>query len=105
MVFSAWSESTLSVTHLKLYQTVPYFNLFPNKPLFLHVCGTGLFIENTVAKGEIARNEQFLRFPQCYLTFWRTLCYFHQIQNCHLQTLSVLKNLKFVVWEGVKNIE
>ena len=24
--------------------------------------------ENTVGKGEIARNEQFLRFPQCFFT-------------------------------------
>ena len=27
--------------------------------------------ENTVGKGEIARNEQFLLFPQCFLSFWR----------------------------------
>ena len=24
-------------------------------------------LENTVGKGEIARNEQFLFFPQCFL--------------------------------------
>ena len=24
-------------------------------------------VENTVGKGEIARNEQFLLFPQCFL--------------------------------------
>ena len=36
-------------------------NPFPNKPLFLCVCSTSL--ENTVGKGEIARNEQFLLFP------------------------------------------
>ena len=28
--------------------------------------------ENTVGKGEIARNEQFLLFPQRFLLFWRT---------------------------------
>ena len=28
--------------------------------------------ENTVGKGEIARNEQFLLFPQRFLPFWRT---------------------------------
>ena len=27
---------------------------------------------------------------------------FHQIQKCCLQTLSVWKSLKFVVWERVK---
>ena len=28
--------------------------------------------ENTVGKGEIARNEQFLLFPQCFLPVWIT---------------------------------
>ena len=40
-------------------------NPFPNKPWFLHVCSTSL--ENTVGKGEIAHDEQFLLFPQCFL--------------------------------------
>ena len=26
------------------------------------------WVENTVGKGEIARNEQFLLFPQCFQT-------------------------------------
>ena len=37
-------------------------NPFPNKPWFLRVCRKSLF-ENTVGKGEIAHNEQFLLFP------------------------------------------
>ena len=28
--------------------------------------------ENTVGKGEIAQNEQFLHFPQCFPAVWRT---------------------------------
>ena len=32
--------------------------------------------ENTVGKGEIARNEQFLLFPQCFLPVWITFCLF-----------------------------
>ena len=32
--------------------------------------------ENTVGNGEIARNEQFLLFPQCFLTVWITFCIF-----------------------------
>ena len=31
--------------------------------------------ENTEGKGEIARNEQFLLFPQCFLPIWRTFCH------------------------------
>ena len=56
--------------------------------------------ENNVGKGQIARNEQFLLFPQCFITIWRTF-YFHEIRNCHLQSLSVWKRLKFVVWKRV----
>ena len=35
--------------------------------------------ENTVGKGEIARNEQFLLFPQCFLPVWRTFSHLHPI--------------------------
>ena len=78
------------------------FNPFPNKPWFLRVCITSQL--KTMGKGEIARYEQFLLFPQCFLPFWRTCCHFHQIKNCYLQTLSVSKLLKFVVWESVKAV-
>ena len=50
--------------------------------------------ENTMGKGEIARNEQFLLFTWCFMSFWRAFCHFHQIQNCRLQTLSVKSLLK-----------
>ena len=52
-------------------------------------------------KGEIARNEQFLFFPQCFLPVWRTFCPFYQTNSCRLQHLSVWKSLKLVVWERV----
>ena len=58
--------------------------------------------ENNVGKGEIARNEQFLLFPHCFLPFWRTFRHFYNIKNCRLQTLSVWKSLNFVVSERVK---
>ena len=35
--------------------------------------------ENTVGKGEIARNEQFLLFPHCFLPVWRSSCHFYKI--------------------------
>ena len=53
-------------------------------------------------KEKLARNEQFLLFPHCFLHFQRTFCHFHCIKNCRLQTLSVWKFPKFVVWERVK---
>ena len=54
------------------------FNPFPNKPWFF-MCLQYKSFENTEGKGEIAHNEQFLLFPQCFLPIWRTFCYFHQI--------------------------
>ena len=45
--------------------------------------------ENTAGKGEIARDEQFLLFPQCFLPVWRTFFHFHSIRNCRLQTVSL----------------
>ena len=46
---------------LTLSQTSPDFTCLQYKSF-----------ENTVGKGEIARNEQFLLFPQCFLPVWRT---------------------------------
>ena len=57
--------------------------------------------ENTVGKGEIAHDEQFLLYPQCFLSIWITFCHFRQIRNCRLQTVSVWKGLKFVIWQWV----
>ena len=78
---------------LTLSQTSPGFYMSAVKSLL-----------KTLGKGEIARNEQFLLFPQCFLPIWRTFCHFHKTENCCLQTLSVWKYLKFIVWERV-NLE
>ena len=40
--------------------------------------------ENTFRKGEIARNEQFLRFPQCFLPVWKTFSRTFEIVVCKL---------------------
>ena len=37
-------------------------------------------LENTVWKGEIARNEQFLHFSKMFLTFWRTSAIFISLE-------------------------
>ena len=77
-------------------------NPFANKPWFLRVCSRSLL--KTLGKGEIAHNEQFLLFPQCFQPLWRTFLLIHQLKNCHVQTLLVWKTLKFVIWERVKCI-
>ena len=74
------------------------FNPFQNKP-----CPQFKSFENSVGKGEIARDEQFLLFPQCFLTFLRTLSHVYLMSNCCLQTLLFWKSLKFVIWERVKS--
>ena len=69
-------------------------NIHPfRKQALVFTCLKYSSLENTVAKGEIAHNEQFLLFPLCFLPFWRIYCHFHQILNCRLQTLSVWKSL------------
>ena len=90
-----------SAASLNLGQSQMVYYPFPKQAL-VFTCLQYKPFENTVGKGEIARNEQFLLFPQCFLPFWRALCHFNQIRNCRLQPLAVLKSLKFVVWERVK---
>ena len=48
-------------------QTYP----FPKHAL-VFTCLQYKVFENDVGKGEIARIEQFLLFPQCFLPVWRT---------------------------------
>ena len=54
------------------------FEPFPKQAL-VFTCLQHKPFENTVGKGEIARIEQFLLFPQCFLPVWITFCHFRQI--------------------------
>ena len=76
------------------------FITFP-KQVLIFTCTQYKSLENTMGKGEIARNEQFLLFPLCFLPIWRTFRQFHQTWNCRLKTL-IWKVLNFVVRERVK---
>ena len=80
-----------------------YFNPFPNKPWFLHVLSTSL-LKTLWEKEKLLVMSNFTFSPQCFLPVWRTFCHFHQGWNCRLQTLSVWKSLKFVIWERVKRL-
>ena len=77
-----------------------YLSRFPNKPLF-YVFKS---FENTVGNGEIARNEQFLLFPQCFPAFWRTfhLFFFSNLKLSSANSVSLKESTTIVVWEGVK---
>ena len=65
--------------------------------IFLCVCSTS-FLKTLWEKEKLLVTNNF-SISQRFLPFLRTLCYFHQILNFCLQTLSVWKSLKFVVWE------
>ena len=48
-----------------------YINPFQNRPFF--TCLQYKSFVNTVGKGEIALNEQFHLFTQCFIPVWRTV--------------------------------
>ena len=54
------------------------FQPFPKQAL-VFTCLQCKAFENTVGKGEIARYEQFILFPQCFLPPRMIFCHFHQI--------------------------
>ena len=83
------------INPLTLSQTSPGFYLSADKSL-----------ENTVEKGEIARDKQFLLFPQCFLHIFRTSCHLHEIENCCQKNSFSLKESKKRIadWERVKEI-
>ena len=65
-------DYTLTTLSVELRLNYP----FPKQVLVL-TCLQYKSLENTVGKGEIARNKQFLLFPQCFLPIWITLYHFH----------------------------
>ena len=75
---------------------------FSNKPLFLRVCSISFFFfsffffSNTVEKGEIARNEKFLLFPQCVLPFQKTFQSFSSNLELSSSTALSLEGSKFL---------
>ena len=77
------NDFVLNVCNLILSEKLTFFmrltfNPF-SKQALVFTCLQYKSFENTVGKGEIARNEQFLLFPQCFLPVWRTFCHIHQI--------------------------
>ena len=73
---------------------------FPNKPWFWCVWSTSLMKTLWEKKLLVTSNISFSHIV--FYPFGELFAFFHQIQNCRLQTLSVWKSLKFVIWERVK---
>ena len=80
-----------------------YFNHFPNKLWFLRLCSSSL-LKTLWKKEKLLVTSNFSFSHSVFYPFGWTFCHFHPIWYCRLQTLSVWKSLKFVVWERVKEI-
>ena len=88
---------------LKLYMLwIKYIFPYKSKPkdriFYLHYKS----FENTVGKEKLLVTSNFSFSQSVFYTFGELSAFFYQILNCRLQTLSVWKSLKFVIWERVK---
>ena len=73
-----WPEK-ISHGARSMFETLKSYKPIPTQRHLLTPLGNKPF-ENTVGKGEIAHNEQFLLFPQCFLPVWVTFCQFQQFE-------------------------
>ena len=82
----------------KAYKVLVYFNTYGTNPLacvkILYQLKLKILTDNEV---NIAQTSNFV--------FWRMFHHFHQIENCHLQTLSVWKSLKFDLCERIQMLK
>ena len=68
-------------------------NLLPNKPWFLHVCS--MSFENTMGKGEVVSQKQFLLFPVFSIHLENFLPF-----SSNFKFSSVLGRLENIVGKG-----
>ena len=81
-----------------------WLTLSQKSPVFFRVCSSSL-LKTLWENGKLLIMSNFSFFPPCFLPVWKTFYHFYQIQNCRLQTLSVWKGLKFVVWERINSVQ
>ena len=94
MTINKWKQPTLSAPYF-------FFNPFQNKPWFLLVCSTSL-LKTLWDKEKLLVTSNFSFAHSVFYPIRELSSIFYQIWNCRLQTLSIWKSLKFVVWERVK---
>ena len=80
------------------FQDWPCLNPSLNKPLFLCVCSTSLW-KTLVGKVEIAHNEQFLLFTQCFLRLWRTMLFSSNLKLSSAKSFSLEASTIFCLLE------
>ena len=83
--------------------TVYQLNPLPREAV-VFTCLQDKSFENTVGKGEIARNEQFLLFPQWFSTLLENLLPFSFNLELSFANSFSLEKSKSVLWERVNLI-
>ena len=74
---------------------------FPNNPLFSLVCITN-HVQKLWEREKLLILSNLSFSHSVFYPFGELSAIFYQIQNCLLQTLSVWKSLRFVIWKGIK---
>ena len=74
------------------------FNPFPNKPWFLWIFST-ILLKTLWEKEKLVVPSNFSFSHRVFIPLGELSAIFHQVKNCDLQTLSVWKSLRIVVWE------
>ena len=77
-------------------------NPFPNEPWFLRICRTSL-LKTLWGKEKLLVKSNFSIFLSVFYPFGYISAISITKENRRLQTLSVWKCLKFVVWKGLRN--
>ena len=75
-------------------------NPFQNKSWFSHVCSTSL-LKTIWKEKKLFVTSNFSFSHSVFYLLRRTFWHFDQVSNCRLQTLSVWKSLKFVIWKRI----
>ena len=85
------------------HDTKPFFNPFPNKPWFLHVCSTSL-LKTQWEKEKLLLTSNFSFSHSTFHPFRELLAIFIKFEIVVCKLFSVWQSLKSVVWERVTNI-
>ena len=81
-----------------LYTAIYCFNPFPNKPLFLRVCSTGL-LKTRWEKEKLLITSNFSSSHSVFYLFGERSTIFIQFE---IIIRKLWKSVKFVIWERVK---
>ena len=82
---------------LKKYHQITFCQTIPD----FYVSAEQVFWKKLWEKEKLLERSNFSFSHSVFIPHRRTFCHFHRIWSCCLQSLSVWKNLKFVILERV----